>query len=274
MSAAVTLTAPRRPVDTYTHNGRETYADTGRPVDERLGTHVVLWIVDDPEVWAAAIEAAADAELANARKADRSLAEYRRHEDYESAARIRAEGPNTTVRAHYHDAALAEASVADLYRAHPNPGVRYEVAEITDVGACPDCHQPRIFADGQWWHHTGRYPAECAMPPEHNDDEAPERQPGEWEINVGGMGYIVCGYCDDTVSWPWTILGYAMLTGVHMLGIELATGELVVLAEAITLSGATVPLPHHCRNIPAEVYERYADEVREAKARREPGSGQ
>ena len=57
---------------------------------------------------------------------------------------------------------------------------------------------------------------------------------------------MICGYCDERTSWAETILGYATL---------------VVLAEATTLAGATVPLPHHCRNIPEDVRARYADEI-------------
>ncbi|MCW2877560.1 MAG: hypothetical protein JWQ95_1660 [Sphaerisporangium sp.] len=61
---SVTRVLPRRPVKTYIHYGREVYADTGRPVDERLGSHVVLWIVEDAQAWAAQIEADADAAVA------------------------------------------------------------------------------------------------------------------------------------------------------------------------------------------------------------------
>lgn len=56
----MTLVASRRPdAATCVRDGRETYVDTGRRVGERLGSHVVLWIVDDPAAWAAAIEARA-----------------------------------------------------------------------------------------------------------------------------------------------------------------------------------------------------------------------
>jgi hypothetical protein len=74
----MTLTAERRPVRTFDRDGRKVYADTGRSVDERLGSHVTLWIVEDPEAWATAIEAEGDAELAKWPKRQRDLAEYRR----------------------------------------------------------------------------------------------------------------------------------------------------------------------------------------------------
>jgi hypothetical protein len=255
----MTLIAPRRPVKTYARYGRETYADTGRPVDERLGSHVVLWIVDDPELWAKAIEAEADAEAARWPARDRGLAEFRRSQRYEGAAQVRAEGPRRSWRGPYHDAASAHASVRELYRAHPNPGVRYEVAEITDVGACPACHRPIIQADGEWRHHTGGFPAECSCHPEPAPAKK-ERRPGEWEIDT--RGYMICGYCNERESWPvchhQLVLGYWELTGYHMLGIEWATGALVVLAEATTLTGETIHLPHHCQQIPADVRATYA----------------
>lgn len=86
-------------------------------------------------------------------------------ENYEITAGDRADGPNTTIYTPCHSAWSAQAIAADLRRSHPNPGVRYEVAEITEADACPDCHQPTIQAAGQWWHHIGRYPVECAGPP-------------------------------------------------------------------------------------------------------------
>lgn len=246
----MTLIAPRRPVRTCNRDGREVYIDTGRAVDEQLGSHVVLWIVDDPELWAKAIEVEGDAEAAKWPKKDRALAEHRRSRAYESADQVRADGPGRSWYAHYHDAESAHDSVASLRRSHPNPGVRYEVAEITATGACPDCHQPMVQADGQWRHHTGRYPAECAVRPEREPE--PERQPGEWEINIG-RGSMICGYCDEDVAWGHAILGYVRLTGYHLLGIHRESGDLVVLAEATTLSGATDYLPHHCDKIPDEV---------------------
>jgi hypothetical protein len=248
--------APRRGVRTYTRDGRECYADTGRPVDEQLGSHVLLWIVDDPEAWAKAVEADGDAELGRWPKRQRCLAEDRRAQAYESAAQIRAEGPRRSWHAHFHNGAQAEAYVADLRRTHPHPGVRYEVAPITAVGACPSCHQPTIEADGQVRHHTGRYPAECLIDPEPE----PERVAGEFEVNIG-TNSMTCGYCDHTVSWPQAALGHARLTGFHLLGIYRPTNELVVLAEATTLSGATAHLPHHCLSIPEHMHRTYAPDA-------------
>lgn len=244
------LVASRRSVRTCHRAGREVYADTGRAVDELLGSHVVLWIVDDAELWAKAIEAEGDAELDLWPRKDRGLALARRAQRYDSAAQVRADGPRRDWRSHYHDAESAHDSVANLRRSHPNPGVRYEVAEITAAGACPDCHRPMVQADGQWRHHSGRYPAECATSPEREPE--PERQPGEWEINVS-MGSMICGYCDRDVAWGYAVLGYVRLTGYHLLGVHRESGELVVLAEATTPSGAVDYLPHHCEEIPDEV---------------------
>lgn len=251
--------APRRSARTYNRDGREHYADTGRPVDERLGSHVVLWIVDDAQAWAAAIEARADAELAGCFKRDRGLGEQRRSQAYESAARIREEGQRRTVYMHCHDAESAEACATDLRRSHPNPGVRYEVAAIVEARACPDCHQPSILAAGQWWHHSGRYPATCVQCPDPEMNEELERIDGEWLIDIG-VGAMVCGYCNEETSWAVAALGYAKLTGYHLLGIERATGVLVVLAEAMTLSGETAVLPHHCDKIPDDVRAAYEPE--------------
>lgn len=245
--------AARRAARTYQRDGHEVYADTGRPVDEALGTHVLLWIVDDPEAWARAVETEGDAELTLWPKRQRYLAEARRAQRYESAAQIRADGPGRSWYSHFHDAGRAEASAADLRRSHPNPGVRYEVAPITAVGACPSCHQPTVQADGQWRHHTGRYPAECAPEPEPE----PERLDGEFEVSPG-MGTMTCGYCERTETWAHAVLGYAQLTGVHLLGVERATNTLVVLAEATTLAGGTTYLPHHCLNIPEDKHREYA----------------
>ncbi|MEV4281473.1 hypothetical protein [Actinoplanes xinjiangensis] len=45
----MSVSAPRRTGErTYVLDGRERYADTGRPVDEQLGSHVMLWVVDAP----------------------------------------------------------------------------------------------------------------------------------------------------------------------------------------------------------------------------------
>jgi hypothetical protein len=268
VATETTLAAPRRSAKTYTdRRGREVYADTGRPVDEQFGTHVVLWIVDDPELWAKAIEAEGDAEPGKWPKSQRHIGEQRRLERHESAAQVRANGPRRNVNAVYFGAATAAAVVADLYRAHPNPGVRYEVAEITDVAACPDCHQPTIHADGQWWHHTGRFPVECSPRPEPEPEPKRARQAGEWEI--GTRGYMICGYCDHKATWPQPITANWELTGYYTLGIERATGTLVVLAEATTPAGQTVHLPHHCQKIPDEVRVTYAADIAAARASHE-----
>lgn len=256
-----TLVAPRRPVRTYVMDGRERYADTGREVDEQLGSHVTLRIIDDPETWAAAIEAEAEAELAKWPKRDRPRFEYRRDQMYEAAARVRAEGRHRAIYTHHYGADRAEAHVAGM---RPEPGVRYEVAAITEAGACPDCAQPRIFVDGQWWHHLLRYPVECDNPTKPESEPAKERMDGEWVIDTG-QGSMICGYCNEKASWGTTVLGYARLTGYHMLGVHRPTGDLVVLAEATTLDGNMTALPHHCDKIPDHLYGEYADEIRAAK---------
>ena len=250
-----TMTASRRTARTHTQDNREVYADTGRPVDESLGSHVVLWIVDNPEAWAKSIEVEGDAQLTVWPKRQRHIAEQRRDQAYQSAAQVRAEGTRRIIHTHCQTLDAAQAMVDDLRSAHPNPGVRYELAAITEVGACPDCHQPTILADGQWRHHTGRYPAECVRRSEPQPE--PELLEGEFEINAG-VGSMACGYCNQTVSWPEAALGYSRLTGFHMLGIEQATNTLVVLAEATSLTGQTVGLPHHCLSIPEELHRRYA----------------
>ncbi len=157
----MTHVARRRLARTYVLDGREVYADTGRAVDERLGSHVVLWIVDDAEAWAQSVEAEGDAELGRWSRAQRATAEARRAQAYDSAAQIRSAGRRRDVRGHHHRKDRAAAEVAGLRASHPNPGVRYEVAEITAVSACADCHQPIIKVDGRWCHHLLRYPVEC-----------------------------------------------------------------------------------------------------------------
>lgn len=51
------------------------------------------------------------------------------------------------------------------------------------------------------------------------------------------------------------------MTGTYTLGVEVATGDLVVLAEAATPAGAVTHLPHHCEKIPDDVRARYAAEA-------------
>jgi hypothetical protein len=258
-TATVQGIAPRRNMKTYVHYGRETYADTGRPVDECHGTHVVLWIVDDAEAWAAKIEADGDARVA-AHPKDR-IAKQRRFQAYENAADVRARGAHQSWRGPYYNLQDAQSAAAELYRSHPNPGVRYEVAEITEVSACETCHQPTIYADGQWRHASGGYAAACRPRPKPVVEEP--RQDGEFEIGTGGSldGYMVCGYCDQTERWAEVFLASATMTGDYMLGVEVATGDLVVLAEATTRAGQVMMLPHHCEKIPDEVREKYADGI-------------
>jgi hypothetical protein len=176
------MLAPRRSVRTYELHGQERYRDTGRPVDEELGSHVVLWIVDDPEAWARAVEAEGDAQVGLWPKSRLALALYRRNEKYRSAAQIREEGAGRRIYGHYLTAEAAEGCRRDLERSHPNPGVRYEVAAITQAGACGTCHQPTIVAAGETWHHLGRYPIECSGPSDGETDEDVEPEPpGRWE---------------------------------------------------------------------------------------------
>lgn len=269
-----TMTAPRRGTRTYQRDSREVYADTGRPVDERLGSHAVLWIVDDPQAWAAAIEADADAEPGRWPRSRRHIGEARKQQGHESAAQVRAEGPRRDVHAVYHNPEQARASVADLRRSHPNPGVRYEVAEITGAGACDTCQTPTIYVDGRWRHHTGRYPADCPKLAEVEVAAGPEQErvDGEFEITVPS-GPLVCGYCDETETWArheaaaQLLVGYLALTGYHSLGVG-PDGELVVLAEAEWLGGRIDHLPHLCEKIPDEVRAKYADDIAAVVARR------
>lgn len=98
----------------------------------------------------------------------------------------------------------------------------------------------------------------------------PQRSDGEFEIQT--RSHMVCGYCGQTERWrgqspipEHLALGYLELTGVWSLGVGPA-GELVVLAEATRLNGATEMLPHLCGQIPADLYAKYADEIAAAVA--------
>lgn len=259
-----TLTAPRRDTRTYVMDGRERYADTGRPVDEQFGGHVVLRIVEDPEAFAAAVEAEGDAEPAKWPRSSRYIGEHRREQAYESARQIRQRGAYRSVYDDYRAAADAEQSLASLRHHHGLPGVRWELAVVERMDTCPTehCHCPRFLADGTWWHNTGNYPAECAPPP---PPPAPEPEPDDFVIDIG-VGTMRCGWCQLTEAWPHAGLGYARLTGFHLLGVHRETNTLVVLAEATNLAGETVHLPHHCLNIPAEQHARYAPETVLARA--------
>lgn len=251
------LIVPRRDAATYMMDGRERYKDTGRPVDEKLGTHVVLWIVDDADAWAAAIEAEGDHQVGLWPKSQRYIGEHRRGEAYESAAQVRKRGPGTTVYSTSYGEARAHERADDLAHAHPNPGVRYVVASVDEVDTCPagHCHRPRFLVDGVWYHHEGQNGTECVAPPAPPE---PEPEPGDWVIDVG-RGDMRCGYCEEIAHWPETALGYLRLTGFHLLGVHTETRHLVVLAEATGVtSGATVHLPHHCLAIPAEVHAQLA----------------
>lgn len=95
--------------------------------------------------------------------------------------------------------------------------------------------------------------------------------PEWWEIDTGA-GTMLCGYCRETISWAYSVLGYERLTGFHLLGVRLDRAELVVLAEATTLSGATTYLPHHCDAIPAGPTETYASEIDAARAELAPSA--
>jgi hypothetical protein len=244
---------------TYIHDGAEVFRATGRPVDEDLGSHVVLWIVEDPDAWAEAIEAEVSSQIAQAPK-DRRFATYVQQQRLEDAARIRAAGPGRSVYSVHHDEAAARAHVASLRQGCPNPGVRYEAAPVTATAACTGCFCPTICAGGQWWHHTGGYPAECRGRRIRTRDLLLE--PGDWEISDMDM---TCGYCGQCVSWPETLRSWARLTGVHSLGVHRQTGEIVVLAEAIGIAarpGELGHLAHHCKEIPDAVRAEHADEVR------------
>jgi hypothetical protein len=243
---------------TYMHNGAEVFRATGRRADEDLGSWVVLWIVDNAQAWADAIEAEVTREIHSAPKNHR-YATYMQQQRLDGAARIREEGPRRTVRSVEYDQARADAHVADLYRAYPNPGVRYEAAPITATAGCTTCFCPMIQAGYRWWHHTGGYPAECPGP---REARSLPLEPGEWEMDSMSM---TCGYCGQCVSWPETQRSWARLTGVHSLGVHRQTGELVVLAEAIGIAarpGELGHLAHHCTEIPDSVRAEYAADVR------------
>jgi hypothetical protein len=272
----ITISPQPRPA-TYTRDGREVARRNGRAVDENLGTWVTLWIVEDAEAWAAAIEAEVAAEIALAPK-KRRFATYMQQQQLDGATRIRAEGPNRSVHRVHHDQAAALASVASLYQGCPNPGVRYEPARITGYAACITCFCPMIEAGGRWWHHTGRYPAQCPGRRPARDLPA---EPGAWEFSSGLM---TCGYCGMSVHWKEVDMSWVQLTGAWMLGVQLEVpetgpgsgghrGDLVVLAETEGIArrpGQRDVLPHHCENIPAEVRAEYASEIEAITTRTEP----
>jgi hypothetical protein len=242
---------------TYVHHGAEVFRATGRRADENLGSHVVLRVVDDSNAWAGAIEAEVTSEIARLPKG-RRFPTYMQQQRLESAARTRADGPGRTVYSVYYDKASARAAADGLRRGCPNPGVRHEAAPVTATAACTTCFCPMICADGQWWHHTGGYPAEC---PGHRVRGLP-LEPGDWEISDMDM---TCGYCGQCVSWKETLRSWVRLTGVHSLGVHRETGELVVLAEVTSVAarpGETGHLAHHCTQIPDSIQAEYAADVR------------
>lgn len=165
----------------------------------------------------------------------------------------------------------AWASVASLSAACGRPGDRYEAWPITAYGACVTCYCPMFEAGGQWWHHTGGWPAGCPGPREGRDLPA---EPGQWEFTRTSM---TCGWCGEDFSWPETLRSWCELTGVWQLGVQLQPtttrgldgfavehhpGELVVLAETrgIARPGRDV-LAHHCTKIPDEVRAEYAADI-------------
>lgn len=242
---------------TYVHDGAVVFRATGRRVDENLGSHVVLWIVEDAGAWADAIVDEVRSEIARAPKKHRHTT-YMQLQRIEGAARILAAGPGRSVYSVHHDEARVRAGAASLRQGCPNPGVRYEAAAVTATAACTTCFCPMICAGGQWWHHTGGYPAEC---PGRKARGRP-LEPGDWEISDIDM---TCGYCGQCVSWPETLRSWAGLTGVHSLGVHRQTGELVVLAEVIGIAarpGELGHLAHHCTEIPDSVRAEYAADVR------------
>jgi len=242
---------------THADNGRTVFRATGRPVDEDLGSHVVLRIVDDPEAWAGAIENEIRSEIAGAPK-NRRFATYMQQQRLDDAARLRASAPGRSVDSVHRDENGACRRAAGLRECCQRPGVRYETAAVTATAACTTCCYPMICADGRWWHHTGGYPDAC---PGVRERDLP-LEPGEWEISDIGM---TCGYCGQHVMWPETQRSWARLTGIHSLGIHLETGELVVLAEATGVAarpGEAGYLAHHCAEIPDTLRTKYADDIR------------
>jgi hypothetical protein len=132
-------------------DGRTCYRDTGRPVDEDHGTHVVIGDIYDVEAYAVSLEAEADA-------GSFSAAGLR-----STAGLVRAWGPHTQwITGTWHDAATAEAYAADCQKNHPHPGVRYSVAPIDHVSHCVHCFEPVIAASGELRHDLPTWPYECS----------------------------------------------------------------------------------------------------------------
>lgn len=242
---------------TYLSNGAPVFRKTGRRVDEDLGTHVVLRKVFGPHSYADTIVAEVTAEISRGPK-NRRAPTWMQQQLLDDAARIRASGPTCTVYSVHHDEASMLATADSLCKAHPNPGVAYVPAPVTATAACATCYCPMIEAYGQWWHHTGGYPAEC---PGRRARDLP-LEPGDWEITATHM---TCGYCGRCVGWEETDRSWARLTGFHSLGVHRQTGELVVLAEVTGVAarpGETGHLPHHCTQIPDSVRAEYAADIR------------
>ena len=261
----ITVCPEPRPA-TYLSNGREVFRATGRPADEDLGSCVVVQVVADAGVWADAIEAEVAAELARLPK-NRRFPTWMQQQRLDGAARTRAAGPGRAVDTVHRTEAAARSRAVGLQRNWPVPAVRYETALVTATAACITCFCPMICADGQWWHHTGRYPVEC---PGRRVRDLP-LEPGDWEITSRTM---TCGYCGRTVSWEETDRSWAQLTGFHSLGVHRETGELIVLAEVTGIAahpGEVGHLPHHCDQIPDSVREQYAADIRAVTERDSAG---
>lgn len=95
----------------------------------------------------------------------------------------------------------------------------------------------------------------------------------EWVIEDGPRPALTCGFCGQTET-EWAsepnigkarthfALGYLRLPGTWLLGVH-PTGRLDVLVDvesALTGEHAGY-LPHLCEQIPAEAYERCAEEI-------------
>jgi hypothetical protein len=156
---------------TYWRDGQLHFRDTGRAVAEPMPTHIVVREITDPDAYAVFLE----------READITVNPCFRDGLRTTATETRAAGPARHLTWDFGNEARATAYVADLRRSHPNPGMTYDIAPVTAVGACQHCHQPVLEADGRWLHKAGRLSADCINP----DDSQPHTAEPHRPITTG-----------------------------------------------------------------------------------------
>ena len=250
----ITISPDPRPAlyhDSARPGGRRTIRRTGRAIDEHLGSHALIQVITDADLYAASIEAdaldrvglfdrrrrgvpaqrkfayrcginspradARDTAIAAAAALARDDIGHLERRRLECAARVRAAGPARTVRSVEWDEAHARHALAASQTS--TPGLRHEIAPVTAYAACRTCYCPMIEADGRWWHHTGNFPAECPGPRKRRSLPT---EPGDWEFGPIGM---TCGFCGQSVSWPDLLRSWVRLTGTWILAVLLEPAQ-------------------------------------------------